>query len=114
MPAERGMGGGCKHNLLGISDGCFAEDPNGWKKILPDTRQWHVLKMKNSKSSRSYVHKTFCSCHKLIIMPSWVGSLFLSLRCKQCASTDEVIMKFEKICNHKVKLIILFLILDKK
>lgn len=47
---------GYKRNLLFISDGYFAEDPNGWKKILPDTRQWHILKIKNIKSSGSYIH----------------------------------------------------------
>lgn len=112
MPNERGDGVGYKLNLLCISGGCFAEDLNRWKKILPDTRQWHVLKMKNSKSSGSYVHKTFCSCPKLIIMLFGVGRL--SLGYKQCVSTDEVIMKFEKISNHKFKIIILFVTSDKR
>lgn len=107
------MGVGYKHNFLCTSDDCFAEDPNGWKKILPGTRQWHVLKMKNSNSSGSYIDKT-CSCHKLIIMPFWVGMLSLSLGHKQWVSTDEVIMIFEKISNHKSKIIILFVILDKR
>lgn len=46
-------------------------------------------------------------------MPSWVGRLSLSLGYKQCVSTDNVIIKFEKISNHEFKIIILFVILDK-
>lgn len=43
-----------------------------------------------------------------------VGTLSLPLGYKQCVSTDDVIMIFENVSNHKFKIIILFVILDKK
>lgn len=70
--------------------------------------------MKNSKSSGSHIEETFCYCHKLTIMSFGVGTLSLPLGYKQCVSTDDVIMIFENISNHKFKIIILFVILDKK